>query len=171
MTSSGGGSRLAHQPRQRRQNLRQVPRWHRGTYLKSVHGQLLAKGDQRGPVCTDCHTAHQIEKRRGTTSGHQRSALRQMSRGPAGALPGHLPRQAMALGKPNAAPPWPPAMTVTAITTCCRRPTRRRTCRNQHPRHCQQCHPGATIGFTEFKPHANPLDANISAAPRRFFWP
>src|ERR1019366_2310697 len=24
---------------------------------------------------------------------------------------------------------------------------------------CRQCHPGATIGFTEFKPHANPLDA------------
>ena len=30
-------------------------------YNKSVHGQLLAKGDPRGPVCTDCHTAHQIE--------------------------------------------------------------------------------------------------------------
>ena len=26
------------------------------TYNKSVHGQLLAKGDKRGPVCTDCHT-------------------------------------------------------------------------------------------------------------------
>ena len=23
---------------------------------------------------------------------------------------------------------------------------------------CQQCHPSATIGFTEYKPHANPLD-------------
>jgi len=31
------------------------------TYAKSVHGQLLAKGDKRGPVCTDCHTAHGIE--------------------------------------------------------------------------------------------------------------
>ena len=30
------------------------------TYDKSVHGQLLAKGDPRGPVCTDCHTAHEI---------------------------------------------------------------------------------------------------------------
>ena len=26
------------------------------TYDKSIHGQLLAKGDPRGPVCTDCHT-------------------------------------------------------------------------------------------------------------------
>jgi len=37
------------------------------TYNKSVHGQLLAKGDKRGPVCTDCHTAHGIETPR---NGH-----------------------------------------------------------------------------------------------------
>ena len=30
------------------------------TYDQSIHGQLLAKGDPRGPVCTDCHTAHDI---------------------------------------------------------------------------------------------------------------
>lgn len=29
-------------------------------YVKSIHGQLLAKGDARGPVCTDCHSAHGI---------------------------------------------------------------------------------------------------------------
>jgi cytochrome b subunit of formate dehydrogenase len=29
-------------------------------YVKSVHGELLAKGDPRGPVCTDCHTSHEI---------------------------------------------------------------------------------------------------------------
>ena len=32
------------------------------TYNASVHGQLLVKGDKRGPVCTDCHSAHDIEK-------------------------------------------------------------------------------------------------------------
>ena len=30
-------------------------------YNQSVHGQLLMKGEKRGPVCSDCHTAHQIE--------------------------------------------------------------------------------------------------------------
>ena len=30
-------------------------------YNQSVHGRLLAKGEKRGPVCSDCHTAHQIE--------------------------------------------------------------------------------------------------------------
>ena len=66
----------------------------------------------------------------------------------------------MALGKPNAAP---------AVAACY-------DCHGHHdvlpPSNpashlsktnilatCQQCHPGATIGFTEYKPHANPLDA------------
>jgi hypothetical protein len=30
------------------------------TYNASVHGQLLKKGDKKGPVCTDCHSAHDI---------------------------------------------------------------------------------------------------------------
>jgi cytochrome b subunit of formate dehydrogenase len=30
------------------------------TYRTSIHGQLLEAGDERGPVCTDCHTAHAI---------------------------------------------------------------------------------------------------------------
>jgi thiosulfate reductase cytochrome b subunit len=29
-------------------------------YEKSIHGQLLAQFDQRGPVCNTCHTSHQI---------------------------------------------------------------------------------------------------------------
>jgi cytochrome b subunit of formate dehydrogenase len=67
--------------------------------------------------------------------------------------------KAMALGKPNAAP---------AVAACY-------DCHGHHdilpPSNpashlyktnilatCQQCHPGATIGFTEYKPHANPMD-------------
>ncbi|MHC4785416.1 MAG: hypothetical protein ACYTE6_05575 [Planctomycetota bacterium] len=30
------------------------------TYQTSIHGALLAEGDELAPVCTDCHTAHQI---------------------------------------------------------------------------------------------------------------
>lgn len=29
-------------------------------YNESFHGQLLLKGDPRGPVCIDCHSSHQI---------------------------------------------------------------------------------------------------------------
>jgi len=129
-------------------------------YDKSIHGQLLAKGDGRGPVCTDCHTAHQVET---PQNGHFKMA----SDARCGKC--HEDRleyyretyhgKAMALGKPNV------ASEVAACYDC-------------HGHHdvlpasnpashlyktnilatCQQCHPKATAKFAEYKPHANPLD-------------
>ena len=129
-------------------------------YNKSVHGQLLAKGDQRAPVCTDCHTAHEVETPK---NGH----FKMISDQRCGKC--HEDRlehyrdtyhgKAMALGKPNV------ASDVAACYDC-------------HGHHdvlppsnpeshlskanilgtCQKCHPSATLGFTEYKPHANPLD-------------
>jgi cytochrome b subunit of formate dehydrogenase len=32
------------------------------TFAASVHGEELAKGNSKAPVCTDCHTAHQITR-------------------------------------------------------------------------------------------------------------
>ncbi|MCP3905068.1 MAG: hypothetical protein GY715_15700 [Planctomycetes bacterium] len=32
------------------------------TYRTSIHGQRLEEGDERAPVCTDCHTAHHISR-------------------------------------------------------------------------------------------------------------
>ena len=131
------------------------------TYDKSVHGQLLAKGDQRGPVCTDCHTAHEVETPK---NGH----FKMVSDLRCGKC--HQDRlehyrdtyhgKAMALGKPNVA---------SEVAACY-------DCHGHHdvlppsdPRShlskanilttCRQCHPGATARFTEYKPHANPLDA------------
>jgi cytochrome b subunit of formate dehydrogenase len=129
-------------------------------YNKSVHGQLLAKGDKRGPVCTDCHTAHEVETPK---NGHFKMASDQRC----GKC--HEDRlehyrdtyhgKAMALGKPNV------ASDVAACYDC-------------HGHHdvlppsdpgshlyktnivatCQQCHKGVTVGFTGYKPHANPMD-------------
>jgi cytochrome b subunit of formate dehydrogenase len=31
-------------------------------YTEGVHGQALARGDQRAPVCIDCHTSHEITR-------------------------------------------------------------------------------------------------------------
>jgi cytochrome b subunit of formate dehydrogenase len=130
------------------------------TYAQSVHGQLLAKGDKRGPVCTDCHTAHEVETPR---NGHFKMA----SDARCGKC--HEDRlthyretyhgKAMALGKP----------TVASDVAACY------DCHGHHdvlppsnPKShlskenilgtCQQCHPTATAKFTEYKPHANPLD-------------
>jgi cytochrome b subunit of formate dehydrogenase len=130
------------------------------TYNQSIHGQLLAKGDPRGPVCTDCHTAHQIENPEGSNF----KALSDQRCGQC-----HQDRlahyretyhgKAMALGRPNAAP---------AVAACY-------DCHGDHdvlppgnPRShlsrtnilatCQKCHHGATLGFTQYDPHADPLD-------------
>lgn len=130
------------------------------TYEKSVHGQLLASGDKRGPVCTDCHTAHGIET---PQNGH----FKMMSDARCGKC--HEDRlehyrdtyhgKAMALGKP---------MVAAQVAACF-------DCHGHHDvlppsnpdsrlsqtnilKTCQQCHPTATAGFTEYRPHANPLD-------------
>ena len=31
-------------------------------YAESIHGKRLAEGDEKAPVCTDCHTAHSITR-------------------------------------------------------------------------------------------------------------
>ncbi len=131
------------------------------TYNQSVHGQLLAKGDKRGPVCTDCHTAHEVET---PQNGHFKMA----SDARCGKC--HEDRlehyretyhgKAMALGKPNV------ASDVAACYDCHGHhdvlpasDPRSRLSKANILGTCRKCHEDATAGFTEYKPHANPLDA------------
>jgi len=130
-------------------------------YNKSIHGQLLAKGDPRGPTCADCHTAHQIEQH---NNGHFKSASDQRcGRCHQDRLEHYRETyhgKAMSLGRPNV------ASEVAACYDC-------------HGNHdvlptsnpashlssgnivntCQKCHPKANVGFTKYLPHANPMDA------------
>ncbi|MGC9940483.1 MAG: cytochrome c3 family protein [Verrucomicrobiota bacterium] len=131
------------------------------TYMKSVHGQLLARGDSRGPVCTDCHSAHEIgdpEDKNFKAISDQRCGKCHADRLEHYSETYH--GKAMALGKPNMAPEvaacydchgyhdvLPPSDPASHLS------------RTNILATCQQCHPGATIGFTEYKSHANPLDA------------
>jgi cytochrome b subunit of formate dehydrogenase len=131
------------------------------TYNASIHGQILAKGDQSGPVCTDCHSAHQIEapggnhfkarsdERCGKCHQDRLAHYRETYHG-----------KAMALGRPNVAsevaacydchgyhdvlPPSNPASHLSKANIVAT---------------CQKCHPGATASFAEYIPHADPLDS------------
>ena len=131
------------------------------TYNASIHGQLLAKGDPSGPVCTDCHSAHQIEapggnnfkarsdERCGRCHQDRLAHYRETYHG-----------KAMALGRPNVAsdvaacydchghhdvlPPTNPASHLSKANIVAT---------------CQKCHPGATASFAKYIPHADPLDA------------
>jgi len=140
-------------------------------YNASVHGQLLAKGDQRGPVCTDCHTAHSID----TPNGNHFKARSDERCGKC-----HQDRlahyrdtyhgKAMALGRPNIAP---------EVAACY-------DCHGHHdvlPRSdpashlssanivgtCKKCHSDATPSFAQYVPHANPLDGKKYPALHRTF--
>lgn len=129
-------------------------------YNKSIHGQLLAAGDQRAPVCTDCHSAHEIVNP--TINNFKAVSDERCGRCHEDRLEGYRDTyhgKAMALGRPNSAPevaacydchgfhdilpPSNPASHLSATNILVT---------------CQKCHPGATAKFTEYRPHANPLD-------------
>ena len=130
------------------------------TYDKSVHGRLLAAGDPRGPVCTDCHSAHEISNPTG--NNFKSISDERCGKCHADRLEGYRDTyhgKAMALGKPNTAPAvaacydchgfhdvLPPSDPASHLST------------NNILATCQKCHPGATSRFTEYRPHANPLD-------------
>ncbi|MBI2950151.1 MAG: cytochrome c3 family protein [Verrucomicrobia bacterium] len=138
-------------------------------YNDSVHGQLLVQGDKNGPVCTDCHSAHQIE----TPNGNHFKALSDQRCGRC-----HEDRlthyrdtyhgKAIALGRPNV------ASEVAACYDCHghhdvlppSNPSSRLSEANIVET-CRRCHPGANASFTQYVPHANPLDAENYPA---FHW-
>ena len=129
-------------------------------YNKSIHGQLMLKGDSRGPTCNDCHTAHEIEI---PGSAH----FKQFSDARCGKCHEESLKhyrdtyhgKAMALGQPNV------ASDVAACYDChgdhdiqpVSNPESHLSKQNIRAT-CTKCHPGATAGFTEYVPHANPLD-------------
>ncbi|MBI4912365.1 MAG: cytochrome b/b6 domain-containing protein [Acidobacteria bacterium] len=130
------------------------------TYMKSVHGQLLAKGDPRGPVCIQCHTAHSIEA---PVNGHFKASSDQICGKCHGDRLEHYRDtyhgKAMALGKANV------ASDVAACFDChghhdvlrASDPASRLSPKNIVAT-CRQCHKNANEGFARYAPHANPLD-------------
>jgi cytochrome b subunit of formate dehydrogenase len=131
------------------------------TYKQSVHGQILASGNKKAPVCVDCHTTHQVETPR---NGHfKMSSDQRCGKCHQDRLTHYQDTyhgKAMALGKPNV------ASDVAACYDChghhdvlpAANPKSRLSKANILDT-CRQCHPGASKGFTEYKPHANPLDS------------
>ncbi len=130
-------------------------------YNTSIHGELLAKGDPRGPVCIQCHSAHQIQPP-GVTGNFK--VLADQTCG--GCHQDRLTHyrdtyhgKAMALGKANAA---------SAVAACYDCHGHHDVLRTSNPKSrlapgnivqtCRQCHSGATESFAKFAPHANPLD-------------
>lgn len=130
------------------------------TFMASTHGVALAHGDEKAPVCTDCHSAHRIER---PTDAH----FKQTSDQSCGKC--HEQQElnyhetyhgkAMALNRAGSAP------AVAACYDCHGHhdvfPTddlRSKLHRDNIVKTCADCHTGANASFTQYQPHADPHD-------------
>ncbi len=136
-------------------------------FAKSVHGEMLAAGNPQAPVCTSCHTAHNIS--RTGTPGFMLDIVNEC-----GSCHNTSPK-----GRPGDASFYKAYRMsyhgqVNALGS-----TRAAKCSDCHGAHniqrvddpasplypthrlkvCQKCHPGATAKFAEFEPHADFHDA------------
>lgn len=138
----------------------------------SVHGELAAKNDPRAPVCTDCHTAHDIERsdnahfkatsdeRCGQCHEHQLEKYHETYHG-----------KAMALGSPGVAPE------VAACYDChghhdvlpVSNPESKLSDQNI-VKTCSECHAGANTSFTQYMPHADPHDSKNYPVLHKAYW-
>jgi cytochrome b subunit of formate dehydrogenase len=132
-------------------------------YSKSVHGELLAKKDPKAPVCSDCHTAHEITRTDApafvrdivTECGSCHDKPKEGSREKASLYETYRASyhgQVTALGSTRAArcsdchgahgirridDPQSPLNATNKLSTC------------------QKCHKGARPSFASFAPHAD----------------
>jgi Doubled CXXCH motif (Paired_CXXCH_1) len=129
----------------------------KASYFAGIHGQLLKAGDTDAPVCSDCHTAHQIASVQTASWQEQTSAT-------CGGC--HKQNYATYLDTFHAQ-----ISALSYVETA--------HCWNCHRHHdilpasdphssvapanliatCGQCHQGANASFVSFHPHADPSDA------------
>ena len=122
-------------------------------YAESVHGTHVAKGNLKAPVCTDCHSAHQIRRVEGAP--WQLEAIRECGTCHEESLKTYRDTfhgKVTALGYTRVAkcsdchgahtilPPSDPRSTVSPAKLVAT---------------CRQCHPQAMAAFAEFHPHAD----------------
>jgi predicted CXXCH cytochrome family protein len=132
-------------------------------FYSGAHGKAIAAGNMKAPVCTDCHTAHQIlqptesEFRMQSTpicgSCHKDklSTYRDTFHSQLGLLGGYVETARCwdchgsheILGAKDPKSPIAPANLVVT---------------------CGRCHTGANIKFVQYQPHANARDRKLNPA-------
>jgi len=129
-------------------------------YNESVHGQLLLKGDKEGPVCSDCHTAHDIEfPENGHFKAQSDERCGQCHQDRLEHYRDTYHGKAIQLGKPNVAPEVASCYDCHGHHDVFPVNDERSKLSSQNIENtCAQCHEGVNKNFTQYQPHANPLD-------------
>lgn len=130
------------------------------TFKDSVHGVALAKGDEKAPVCIDCHSAHQIE--RPTNAHFKQNSDQSCGKCHDKQLENYHETyhgKAMALNRAGSAP------AVAACYDChghhdvfAKDDARSKLHQTNIRQTCAECHTGANESFTQYQPHADPSD-------------
>lgn len=131
-------------------------------YLAGVHGQAMKAGNPQAPVCSDCHTAHQIASVRTVAWQEKTSATcGNCHKERYATYLDTFHAQVSALGYVETAHCWDchgehdiipasdprsPVAKANLVTTC------------------GKCHSGVSASFVSYQPHANPRDRKSSPA-------
>ena len=126
-------------------------------YDAGIHGQALQKGNTQAPVCTTCHTAHQIGNVREAAFKLQTNATcGNCHKERHGTYSDTFHGQVSLLGSQEAARCWD-----------CHRPhnilpasdPKSSIAKANLIQTCGKCHPGANASFVSYSPHADPHNA------------
>ena len=122
-------------------------------YAESVHGKAAAKGVSMAPVCTDCHSAHQIRRVEGAP--WQLDVIRECGSCHEESLRTyrdtfHGKVTTLGLARVAKCADCHGAHTVRALADPASSVSRANVVAT-----CAKCHPGATARFAEFQPHAD----------------
>lgn len=132
-------------------------------YFAGVHGKAAEDGNQKAPVCTDCHTAHAILQPEmasfrmqstpicGSCHKEQLATYRDTFHSQLGLLGGYVETARCwdchgAHGILPASDPNSPIAPGNLIKTC------------------GKCHKDANASFVQYQPHANPRDRRLNPA-------
>jgi len=125
-------------------------------YDQSIHGREAARGSAGAPVCSDCHSAHEI--RRTEAAPWQLDVIRECGTCHAESLRTYRDTfhgKVTTLGSPRVAKcaDCHGSHTIQPVSD-----PRSKIAPNNIVATCRQCHPDATRKFAQFQTHADPTD-------------
>ena len=134
----------------------------KASYFEGVHGKNLLAGNQKVPVCTNCHTAHRISDVQtvawqvttvGTCGGCHKERLRTYR--------DTFHGQVTALGFSETARCWSCHSAHNILPASDPRST---VAPANLQTTCGKCHAGATLNFVSYQPHADPHNKLLNPA-------
>ena len=123
-------------------------------YFAGVHGKALQAGNAEAPVCTNCHTAHEIANVRETSFQMKTTATcGNCHEQRYGTYHDSLHAQVSALGYIETAHCWDCHRAHDILPASDARST---VAKANLVQTCGQCHQGASASFVTYSPHADP---------------